>query len=110
LLDVPEHTPAREVPANVRHNVFLVVKEALQNIVKHARATEVWLRISTTEQTLRIQVEDNGCGFDRPPADAWADGLRNMRQRLSEIGGECKIESHVGKGTIIVVELPLPAA
>jgi signal transduction histidine kinase len=110
LLDVPEHTPVREVPANVRHNVFLVVKEALQNIVKHAHATEVWLRIITSEQSLRIQVEDNGCGFDRAPQDAWADGLRNMRQRLVEIGGECKIESHVGSGTSIIVELPLPSA
>jgi signal transduction histidine kinase/ligand-binding sensor domain-containing protein len=110
LLDVPEHAPAREVPANVRHNVFLVVKEALQNIVKHARATEVWLRISTSERGLRIQVEDNGCGFDRPPEDAWADGLRNMRQRLAEISGECKIESHVGSGTTIAMELPLPTA
>jgi signal transduction histidine kinase len=110
LLDVPEQTPAREVPANVRHNVFLVVKEALQNIVKHARANEVWLRISTGGPGLLIKVEDNGRGFDRAPQDAWADGLRNMRQRLVEIGGECKIESQPGKGTVITVELPLAAA
>ncbi len=109
LLDVPEHTPAREVPANVRHNVFLVVKEALQNIVKHARAKEVWLHIGTSEQAMRIKIEDNGCGFDQAPEDAWADGLRNMRQRLDEIGGECKITSHVGEGTSITVVLPLPA-
>ena len=108
LLDVPEQTPGREVPANVRHNVFLVVKEALQNIVKHARATEVWLRISASSRGLRIVVEDNGCGFDRPPEDAWADGLRNMRQRLTEIGGECRIQSRVGIGTAITVELPWP--
>ena len=108
LLDVPESIPAREVPANVRHNVFLVVKEALQNIVKHARATEVWLRFSATADGLRITVEDNGRGFDRPPEDAWADGLRNMRQRLTEIGGECRIQSQVGSGTAISVELPWP--
>ena len=108
LLDVPDHTPAREVPTNVRHNVFLVVKEALQNIVKHAHASEVWLRISTSELRLQIEIEDNGCGFDRTPADAWADGLRNMRQRLTEVGGECQIQSHVGKGTMISVNLVLP--
>ena len=108
LLDVPEQTPAREVPANVRHNVFLAVKEALQNIVKHARATEVWLRISASSNGLRIVVEDNGCGFDQPPEDAWADGLRNMRQRLTEVGGECRIQSRVGVGTAITVELPWP--
>ena len=110
LLDVPDHTPVREVPTNVRHNLFLVVKEALQNIVKHAHATEVWLRVSISEQRLRISVEDNGRGFDRPPADAWADGLRNMRQRLAEVGGECHIKSELGQGTAISVELVLPSA
>jgi len=84
-----------------------VVKEALQNIVKHAHATEVWLRVNAGEEILRIAVEDNGRGFARAPQDAWADGLRNMRQRLDEIGGECRIESDLGKGTTITVELPL---
>src|SRR5208337_3934043 len=70
LLDVPEQTPAREVPSNVRHNVFLVVKEALQNIVKHARATEVWLRIRATSQGLSMVIEDNGTGFGQVPEDA----------------------------------------
>jgi signal transduction histidine kinase len=107
LLDVPDHTPAREVPANVRHNVFLVVKEALQNIVKHAQATEVWLRVNTGPSGLSISVEDNGRGFDRAPEDAWADGLRNMRQRLAEVGGECTITSRVNMGTAITMRLPL---
>lgn len=110
LLDVPDQLPAQEVPANVRHNVFLVIKEALQNIVKHARATEVWLRINTAEGKLRISIEDNGCGFDGPPRDAWADGLENMRQRLTEVGGICRIESRKGAGTTISMELPLPGA
>jgi len=90
----------------VRHNVFLVVKEALQNIVKHAHATAVWLRISATGQGLRIVIEDNGQGFERAPENALADGLRNMRQRMEEIGGAYRIQSHVDKGTEIVVELP----
>ena len=108
LLDVPEQTPVREVPANVRHNVFLAVKEALQNIVKHARATEVWLRVSAIPGGLRIVIEDNGCGFEGPSPDAWADGLGNMRQRLTEIGGQCRIQSRVGAGTVITIEFPWP--
>ena len=107
-LDFPESPPAREVSTDVRHNLFLAIKEALNNIVKHARATEVWLRASATDDGLRIAIEDNGCGFDQPPQDAWADGLRNMRQRLSEIGGECRIESKVGAGTKVSFELPWP--
>jgi signal transduction histidine kinase/ligand-binding sensor domain-containing protein len=107
-LDFPERTPVREVSTEVRHNLFLVVKEALNNIVKHAHATEVWLRADATDDRLRLVIEDNGRGFDRPPEDAWADGLRNMRQRLAEIGGECRIESKTGAGTKILVELPWP--
>jgi signal transduction histidine kinase len=108
LLDVPEQTPAREVPANVRHNLFLVVKEALQNIVKHSRATEVWLRISATAEHLKIVVEDNGCGFEKPPENALADGLRNMRQRLGEIDARCQVQSRPGAGTAVIIELSWP--
>jgi signal transduction histidine kinase len=108
LLDVPEQPPERGVPSNVRHNVFLVVKEALQNIVKHAHATEVWLRIHATNDDLKIIVEDNGCGFEHVPANALADGLRNMHQRMNELGGKCRIQSRVGAGTEIIVELPWP--
>jgi signal transduction histidine kinase len=108
LLDLPEHAPPREISSAVRHNIFLVVKEALQNIVKHARATEVWLRINATGQGLRIVIEDNGGGFERAPEDALADGLRNMQQRMNELGGECRIQSRVGAGTEIIVELPWP--
>lgn len=109
LLDMPEQAPAREVPSNIRHNVFLVVKEALQNIVKHAHASAVWLRISATTQGLRIVIEDDGSGFERAPENALADGLRNMQQRMSELGGRCQIQSRVGTGTEISVELPWPA-
>jgi signal transduction histidine kinase len=108
LLDLPEQAPQREISTVVRHNVFLVVKEALQNIVKHAQATEVWLRVNATSQGLRIVIEDNGGGFERAPENAMADGLRNMQQRMKELGGECRIASRVGAGTEIVVELPWP--
>ncbi len=104
-LDVPEQTPAREVPANVRHNVFLAVKEALQNIVKHAHATRAEVRIHIGADDLRIEIADDGCGFEGQPRDSRADGLNNMRQRLAEIGGECRIQSRIGAGTTVTVEV-----
>ncbi len=107
-LDLPERTPPRELSTDVRHNLFLVVKEALNNVVKHAHATEVWLRATATEERLRLVIEDNGCGFDQAPANALADGLQNMRQRLTDIGGECGVESHAGAGTRITVDLRWP--
>ena len=107
-LDFPEQAPARDLSTDVRHNLFLVIKEALHNIVKHARATEVWLRATVTDKGLEMRVEDDGCGFAQAPEDALADGLRNMRQRLAEVGGECRIESQPGAGTKVTLYLPWP--
>jgi len=105
-LDLPEHPPALNVPADIRHNLFLAVKEALNNIVKHAGAHEVRLGVDVSNGSLRVAVTDDGHGFERPPQDAWADGLRNMRQRMAEIGGECSIESRSGSGTTITFDVP----
>jgi signal transduction histidine kinase/ligand-binding sensor domain-containing protein len=107
-LDFPDQSPPRELSTDLRHNLFLAIKEALNNIVKHARASEVWLRIVFSGQALDMIIEDNGHGFEREPDDALADGLRNMRQRLADIGGECRIESRPGIGTKIILHLPWP--
>jgi ligand-binding sensor domain-containing protein/signal transduction histidine kinase len=106
-LDLPEQTPNRELSTDVRHNLFLLVKEAINNVVKYAHATEVRLRIAAQDKKLEIVIEDNGCGFAQPPADPGADGLRNMRQRAEDIGGQCSIEGRPGAGTRIAVELAL---
>jgi signal transduction histidine kinase/sugar lactone lactonase YvrE len=105
-IDFPDHPPARDLPADVRHNLFLVVKEALNNIAKHAQASEVWLRAEVGETTLRLTIEDNGRGFTHAPDDAWADGLRNMRQRMAEVGGTCEIASQPGTGTKVTLTAP----
>ena len=109
-LDFPEQIPARELSTDLRHNIFLVVKEALNNIVKHAGATEVWMRSDINETALNIIVEDNGRGFAQAPDDALADGLRNMRNRMTEIGGDCQIEGRPGSGTKVTVRMPWPDA
>jgi signal transduction histidine kinase/ligand-binding sensor domain-containing protein len=105
-LDLPEAPAALNLSSDVRHNLFLAVKEALNNIVKHARASEVWVRVTLAKDVLRVVVEDNGQGFERAPENAWADGLRNMRQRLTAIGGRCRIDSQTGAGTTITFEVP----
>lgn len=108
-LDFPEQVPARDLSTDLRHNIFLAVKEALHNIVKHAGATEVWLRAAYTDQALEISVEDNGRGFARAPDNALADGLRNMRERLADIRGECHILNPAAGGTKVILHLPWPA-
>jgi signal transduction histidine kinase len=108
-LDLPEQPPVRELSTDVRHNLFLVVKEAINNTVKHAHATELRLRIGVTDEKLEISVEDNGRGFDQPPEAAGADGLRNMRQRLADIGGQCWIQGRPGAGAKVTIEFPWQA-
>ena len=109
-LDLPEHPPELAMTADVRHNLFLVVKEALNNTVRHGHASEVWLRINVGDEALEISVEDNGCGFEGATEDADADGLRNMRQRMNEMGGQFVLESRPGAGTRISFRLPWPGA
>jgi signal transduction histidine kinase/ligand-binding sensor domain-containing protein len=112
-LDFPEQCPPRQLSTDLRHNLFLVIKEALHNIVKHARASEVRLRIQFAGDSLDVEIEDNGCGFDPSLArngavdNALADGLRNMRQRMTDIGGELEFQSGAGAGTKIHLRLPL---
>ena len=107
-VDFPEDPPDRTIAAEDRHNVYLVVKEALNNVVKHAQASEVRITASLGGTGLRLNVEDNGHGLGQGPRDSWADGLRNMRQRMAAIGGSVAVESNTAKGTTIRVEFPWP--
>jgi signal transduction histidine kinase len=105
-VDFPDHPPPRVVPADVRHNLFLIVKEALHNVAKHGGATEVRIGAVLTDTALRVTVEDNGRGLPSLPPDAQADGLRNMRQRAQEIGGTCAVTGNEGQGTRVRIEVP----
>ena len=107
-IDFPEKIPAHELPADVRHGLFMVIKEALNNAVKHSGAQEIILRAEIFGGELRLEIADNGRGFASPKDDALADGLRNMKQRAVELGGECVVESAPAHGTKVRVRLKLP--
>ncbi|MCX6910535.1 MAG: triple tyrosine motif-containing protein, partial [Verrucomicrobia bacterium] len=104
--DLPENVPAAPISSDVRHGLLLAAKEALHNAVKHAAATEIKLSVALEPQSLRVQIADNGRGFD-PAARAAGHGLANMRERLTTIGGSCQIESALGQGTRVTFTLPL---
>jgi signal transduction histidine kinase len=93
----------------MRHNLFLVVKEALNNVTRHARAGEVRLSVVLNGESATIGIEDNGIGFEDGPHDLGADGLRNMRQRMAEIGGRFSLETKPGGGTRISLTFPCPS-
>jgi signal transduction histidine kinase len=107
-LDIADDLPEYPLDPKFRQELFFAFKEALTNVVRHARATQVWLRISTADNWLVVQVADNGCGLDprsRLPGD---DGIANMNERLQALDGRCDITSDSQRGTTIEFRAPLP--
>jgi len=103
--DVPEDLPARHVSAEIRHNVFLVFKEALTNIAKHAQARHVNIAFRFEDPVMTITLKDDGRGFTGASADRFSNGLDNMRKRIEEIGGSFAIESELQRGTSVNVNV-----
>lgn len=103
-LDLPTQLPERAISTEMRHNLFMAVKEALNNVLKHAAATEVRITLAVAEKKLSLTIIDNGRGFDLDHARSTGDGLRNMKDRLEQIGGRLRVESTPDKGTTIRME------
>ncbi|MBI4427866.1 MAG: ATP-binding protein [Ignavibacteriales bacterium] len=101
--DVQMTTDAQDVWLNpdVRRNVFLIFKEALNNVVKHSKAHMVKVRAGITGQSLEMVIEDDGRGFHHNTRTERGHGLRNMEKRAKEIRGQLSIASDPGKGTSI---------
>jgi signal transduction histidine kinase len=126
-LDLPGEVPSQVLPANVRHQLFMVVKEALHNAARHAGAGEVQLALKLENGTLALSVTDNGHGVPegrKPESDGTGmlrteprasasttsgsgHGLVNMRQRVESLGGEFRMTSSPGNGTCVTVRIPL---
>ena len=111
-LDFPESVPAYPMPSPERHSLFLAAKEALHNIVKHAQAGQVWLRLKLEPGMVLLLIEDDGKGWDTEILSATSragagSGLVNMQERLEQLGGRFAQESKPGSGTIVRLELPL---
>ena len=99
-----------QVSSQVRHNVAMAVKEAAHNAIKHARASEITLRMTYQKPELAVCIKDNGVGFNASESEpAAGNGLHNLKRRLTNIGGSCSIESHLGRGTTIQMRLTLYA-
>lgn len=107
----PATLPDRPLPAHLRKSVFLSVKEALNNVVKHAGATQVGLRIRYEASALTIVIEDNGRGLraqaggESETAAVGSDGLKNMRERMREAGGTFAVEAGAGGGTRVTLQV-----
>jgi signal transduction histidine kinase len=104
--DLDPALPTLPFDLPIRRNLFLAVKEALNNVAKHSGATEVFLRIHRQDGGLRVIVEDNGHGFDLAHADPDRNGLTNMSQRMADIGGTCRFSSRSGGGCSVEFTIP----
>jgi ligand-binding sensor domain-containing protein/signal transduction histidine kinase len=106
--EVPAQLPAITIPPEVRHNVFLAFKEAVNNVVKHAQASEVRVRLQLQPGNFALNIEDNGRGMGGRDANAAParNGLRNMRKRMEDIHGEFSINPGTGGGTIVCLTVP----
>jgi signal transduction histidine kinase len=106
-LDIPLILPEVMLASDVRHNLFLATKEALNNAVKHGAPRRVRLGLTVAGGLLSLTVRDDGCGFSPATTAAGADGLGNMRDRLTAIGGELHLISGPGQGTTITMQVSL---
>jgi signal transduction histidine kinase len=102
--ELPDNVPSVFVSGEFRRNIFLTIKEALHNVVKHSEATEVSFVINVNHH-LFIKLKDNGGGFDRNKTRPFSNGLTNMESRIKEIGG--KIEIISSNGTLVSLSIPL---
>lgn len=99
--DMPLEIPEATVSGEIRRNLFLCVKEALNNAVKYSNGAKVEVQVRTAQSGISIFVRDSGQGFDVEEAiQNGGNGLRNMQQRMSEIGGEAIFDSKPGKTEI----------
>lgn len=106
-LDVPVDVPSWPLTAQQRHHLLLIVKEACHNVVRHSRASEVWLRLHVADGEVDICIEDNGCGFDPATVPPGGSGLQNQRDRIHSMGGRMELDSAPGQGTRVKLVAPL---
>lgn len=103
-VNVPADIPEKELSGDKRRNVFLCVKESLNNVLKHAGGSLVTIDIDV-KHGLRVIITDNGKGIDLEKIRQFGNGLKNITRRMESIGGTYKIENK--NGTVTILDLPL---
>jgi PAS domain S-box-containing protein len=98
----------RRLPIVIEEEIYRIAQEGLNNVVKHAEASEVQIDLRYGAETIQLEMVDNGQGFDpQNTGQSGGDGLQGIRERVQELDGSLEIESSFGKGTRLTVILPL---
>jgi two-component system sensor histidine kinase UhpB len=105
----------RDLPPDTETACFRVAQEAINNVLRHARARNLWVRLFTVGGRLAISVRDDGRGFDvesvrERSAKGTSLGLIGMEERMALAGGSFELRSAPGQGTVLVATFPLPSA
>jgi signal transduction histidine kinase len=106
-LETPRELPTTPISPELRHNVFLAAKEAVNNVVKHSGADSAWLRLKLSPDRFVLEIEDNGKGLHEADQNKGRNGLRNMRKRMEDLGGEFEFSSGENGGTRITLKAPI---
>jgi signal transduction histidine kinase len=106
-LDVPSQLPEADIAPDVRHNVFLAAKEAVTNVVRHAKATEVWLRLRLEHGKFILEIQDNGRGPSGNEEKSTRNGLRNMHKRMEDVGGSFTLTAVPEGGALARLTAPI---
>lgn len=105
---LPEAANVARLGAEIRRNIYLCIKEGLNNIVKHSRANEVLVAVALENSNMLISLKDNGHGFDTDKIGEPGNGLLNIQKRMKAVGGSAAISSIMGQGTEIILNIPFP--
>ena len=105
--ELPPNLPPTPIPPEVRHNVFLAFKEAVNNVVKHAHATEARVKLQLEPGKFILSITDNGRGLGDLSGKALRNGLKNMRKRLTDVRGEFEITPGANEGTVVTLTVPV---
>ena len=106
-IHLPENVPSMEMSGVARRDIFLVVKEALNNITKHAQTPDVDITITSSGNSMNIVITDHGKGFEVNENRRFGNGLKNMKSRMKDINGNVDVQSTIGEGTRIVINFPV---
>lgn len=110
-MDMPETEVVGDLPDEFQRNILRITQEAVANVVKHASASKVSVRLSREESKLHLQIIDDGRGFEKPDVLSSLEGhfgLIGMKERTERLGGKFQLSSKVGQGTLVDVTVPLP--
>lgn len=107
--DLPDIVPEIPITSTLRHQVRMVIKEGVTNVIRHARAQSVLLRVTIADDVMRVVLADDGCSSGDFARGRWSDGLNNMRNRMISVGGTFQIHSAAGEGTRIELAVPVNA-